>query len=259
VRSLGDNIDKDANGYVDDVNGWNFVSNDSDPTDEEGDSTHVPGTFAALHDGSGATSIVYDASIMAVRVLDEFGRDESWWAQPFVSCLLSPSIYPAERRVGRRGFRKHKGLLPILRVKFSADLPNGLAVGALIEASQLTYFGNKVGNSGTVQIDGPSEDVFSTMMGDTFGELYGTSMATGPAAGVAALLLSAYSGLTSIQVRIALTVGVSQSIVGLDSIGALNALWRFPLDRPSPRLLLPVSTQDYVRRLMVRPPPEQLC
>ena len=45
----GDGIDNDGNGYVDDVNGWNFVSNSNEICTGEEDShgTHGAGTIAA--------------------------------------------------------------------------------------------------------------------------------------------------------------------------------------------------------------------
>lgn len=46
----GNGIDDDGNGYIDDVYGWNFVSNKSEITlDEAGHGTHVAGTVAACN------------------------------------------------------------------------------------------------------------------------------------------------------------------------------------------------------------------
>jgi subtilisin family serine protease len=44
TREVADNgIDDDGNGYVDDIHGWNFVSNNNNPQDDEGHGTHVAG------------------------------------------------------------------------------------------------------------------------------------------------------------------------------------------------------------------------
>ena len=40
-------VDDDANGYNDDLIGWDFVNNDNDPNDDNGHGTHVAGTIAA--------------------------------------------------------------------------------------------------------------------------------------------------------------------------------------------------------------------
>lgn len=77
----GNGIDDDNNGFVDDVNGWDFISNDNDPQDDEsGHGTHVAGTIAALKNGSqtdakgsevDTVGVAYNAQIMPVRVLGD--------------------------------------------------------------------------------------------------------------------------------------------------------------------------------------------
>ena len=42
-----DGRDNDGNGYADDVNGWDFLSNDRDPKDEQGHGTMVASVMAA--------------------------------------------------------------------------------------------------------------------------------------------------------------------------------------------------------------------
>src|SRR4029450_2561715 len=41
----GDGIDNDANGYIDDVHGYDFVNNDGNPMDDHYHGTHVAGTI----------------------------------------------------------------------------------------------------------------------------------------------------------------------------------------------------------------------
>ena len=69
----GNGIDDDGNGYVDDVHGWDFASNDNNPDDGNGHGTHVAGTIAADDNGIGATGVAPDATIMPVRVLGNNG------------------------------------------------------------------------------------------------------------------------------------------------------------------------------------------
>ena len=70
---LGDGIDNDGNGYVDDRFGWDFIGNDNNPTDSNSHGTHVAGIIAAANNGSGATGVAPDAQIMPIRVLGQSG------------------------------------------------------------------------------------------------------------------------------------------------------------------------------------------
>ena len=69
----GDGIDNDGNGYVDDVNGWNFYDGSghifTGASDTHG--THSAGTIAAAPNGSGTIGICYPAyvKIMVLKIL----------------------------------------------------------------------------------------------------------------------------------------------------------------------------------------------
>src|SRR3989339_331967 len=79
----GDGIDNDANGYEDDIQGWDFVDNDSDPspdiTEDFNDTVVSHGTVisgiigATANNGLGIAGINWDISIMPLRVLGEQG------------------------------------------------------------------------------------------------------------------------------------------------------------------------------------------
>lgn len=67
-------IDDDLNGFVDDVNGWDFVSNDKTPGPEETDPIHwhatfIAGIIAAPFDGTGVAGVAPNVSVMDIRVL----------------------------------------------------------------------------------------------------------------------------------------------------------------------------------------------
>lgn len=71
------NIDDDGNGYIDDVQGWDFVSNDNNPMPvlaSEIHGTHVAGTIGAIgNNGRGITGICWQIQLMPLRVLNEYG------------------------------------------------------------------------------------------------------------------------------------------------------------------------------------------
>ncbi|MBI4354171.1 MAG: S8 family serine peptidase [Candidatus Omnitrophica bacterium] len=67
-------LDDDGNGFIDDVRGWDFVSNDADPMDDNGHGTHVAGTIAAVGNNTyGIIGVAPKAKIMPVKFLDAGG------------------------------------------------------------------------------------------------------------------------------------------------------------------------------------------
>jgi hypothetical protein len=82
----GNNIDDDKNGYIDDIYGWDFVNNVSDPSPkfenytDEGvlHGTIVAGVAAASgNNGVGVTGVSWDAKIMSLKALDDTGSGDT--------------------------------------------------------------------------------------------------------------------------------------------------------------------------------------
>ena len=68
-ETANDGIDDDGNGFVDDVNGWDFDGKDRNPNPPRRDShgTHVAGVIAAQHDGVGIAGLCPNCRIMPLR------------------------------------------------------------------------------------------------------------------------------------------------------------------------------------------------
>ncbi|MHC4790255.1 MAG: S8 family serine peptidase [Planctomycetota bacterium] len=67
-------LDDDGNGYVDDIYGYDFINDDSDPSDDNGHGTHCSGIIAAEgNNGRDIAGICWDARIMALKFLDYDG------------------------------------------------------------------------------------------------------------------------------------------------------------------------------------------
>ena len=69
----GNGLDDDNNGYVDDVYGYDFVNNDSDPMDDHGHGTHCAGIAAADANSVGIVGGNPAARVMALKFLNERG------------------------------------------------------------------------------------------------------------------------------------------------------------------------------------------
>jgi subtilisin family serine protease len=97
----GNSIDDDANGFVDDVHGYDFVgasadapTSDSDPTDDNlisgGHGVHTAGTMgAAGNNGVGITGVAQNVRVMPLRVCANSAASENDTRCPFSSQIAA--------------------------------------------------------------------------------------------------------------------------------------------------------------------------
>jgi len=70
----GNNIDDDGNGYIDDIYGYDFCNNDSNPFDDHGHGTHCAGIAGAVgNNGIGIAGVAWNCKIMALKFLSARG------------------------------------------------------------------------------------------------------------------------------------------------------------------------------------------
>lgn len=222
-----DGVDNDGNGYIDDVLGWNFVEDNNNPmdTDESGHGTHVAGTIAAENNDFGVTGVAYNANIMSLRVLgDEGGTNadiaEAIYyavdngAQVINLSLGGPTIAP-EIEAALAYAASNNVLTVSASGNESSPVPGypaayateyGLAVGAVDSNGNVADFSNGAGTDSDMQfVVAPGVEIYSTLPGNTYGALDGTSMASPHVAGVAALMLSANPDLTAEEIQTIIT------------------------------------------------------
>lgn len=247
----GNNIDDDNNGFVDDVNGFDFGSGDSNPMDFVGHGTHVAGTVGAVGDnGSGVAGVNWDVSLMALKIGTDTGGPTSSGAIAAINyavamgATVSNHSYTVPRSVALENAvinardnnhiivaaagnsSRNNDFLPSFPASFSQD--NVIAVAATDSADQLAGFSNFGVNS--VDIGAPGVDIFSTV--PTAGSIFyptpnyefsdGTSMASPMVAGAVALLRSVVPTIPYTQVISALYQGADRlpSLAGRVATGA---------------------------------------
>lgn len=250
----GNGIDDDNDGFVDDVNGADFVDHDGTPNDAAGHGSHVAGTIAAEADNNlGGAGVAPDAKIMPLRFLDANGAGNVGDAISAISYAVahgadvinaswggpdySPPLEDAIRRAGDAGVvvvaaagneSSDNDTTPSYPA--SMPLPNVISVAASDRQDQLASYSNYGGS--TVDVAAPGSEILSTV-GDSFGYMSGTSMAAPHVTGIVALLRGYNKSTSAAAIVTAITVGarpvpaLSGKVKGngvADVIGSFKAL-----------------------------------
>ncbi len=233
----GDGIDNDANGFVDDVRGWDFANADADPMDDDGHGTHVSGTIGAVGNNAiGVTGVNWRVSIMGLKFLDAEGngytsdavaavkyatrmrRDfgvnvvaiNASWGGETRSTALANAIAAA----GRAGIlfvtaagneSSNNDRTPSYPANLSDD--SVIAVAATNHSNRLAAFSNY--GSTTVDLAAPGVGILSTVPGGGYASFSGTSMATPYVTGTVALMAAANPRATAAEIRSALLATVT--------------------------------------------------
>ncbi|MFN3650806.1 MAG: S8 family peptidase [Armatimonadota bacterium] len=202
--------------------GYDFVNDDDHPNDDHGHGTHVAGTIAeSTNNGEGAAGLAFEATIMPLKVLDEFGMgtnadiaDAVRFAADHGADIINMSLGGSRPDAVLHEACKYavkKGVLIVCAagnsmrgpVGYPAAFPECLAVSAVGPSGDLTFY-SSVGKQVGIAAPGGeyrSEDerengvLQNTVpMGiredDGYYALQGTSMASPHVAATAALVMS---------------------------------------------------------------------
>lgn len=219
----GNSIDDDGNGYVDDVNGYNFASSLSSPAAENGAShgTHVAGLAAAQADnGIGISGVMgRHAKIM---VLNVFGQSASSSGASIINAINYAAAKGAKvinMSLGGSGTASSVNSAMVNAVAagsfiaiaagnnsqlvtsgnfyypmgYAKDISGAMSVGS-VDATSLALSSFSNYSTTYVEIGAPGSNaatggVYSTYPTNTYTYLQGTSMASPVLAGAAALVI----------------------------------------------------------------------
>ena len=220
----GNGIDDDNNGYIDDVQGWDFCENDSsvhNPANlnDEQHGTHVAGIIAAVKDNSmGIAGVASNAKIMplkaftggtaytseiiaAIEYASQMGVKivNCSWGNMVDNPALRDTISNSEMlfvcAAGNSGL--NIDVTPVYPASY--DFPNILTVASINRDGDLSSFSNY--GTSSVDVTAPGEGILSTLPGDQYGQMSGTSMAAPFVSGEAALVYSIFENLSTNKVK----------------------------------------------------------
>lgn len=252
---IADNgADDDANGFIDDVYGWDFVA--GRPAEFAIDhATHVAGIAAAAGNNSvGIAGVDWGARIMSVRVLANLANEEKV-AQGIIYALengadiinLSIAGPPSEIVAGAIEEAYASGVVVVAAAGNSgrdttnrwwypacaepADVNMVIGVAATSEAGEPASFSNY---GDCVDVAAPGEDILSTVLRrnrDSYDTMSGTSMSAPFVTGTVGLYRSLHPNATAAE-AISAIVSTRAPFAGsdLDDIAEWTARYKGKLD-----------------------------
>lgn len=234
--------DDDGNGYVDDMNGWDFANNNSTVYDGIADDhgTHLAGTIGAMGANSrGVAGVCWNVKMISLKFMTNTGgttanaikaidyltdlknrhrlnivASNNSWSGGGYSLSLQQAIERANAAGilfiagAGNGGSDQVGDNNDAVATYPASYPNAniIAVAAITAAGSRASFSNFGAKS--VDIGAPGAGIWSTVPGSgntsSYASYNGTSMATPHVTGAVALYKSLYPAATATQIRSAI-------------------------------------------------------
>ncbi|MBM4093274.1 MAG: choice-of-anchor D domain-containing protein, partial [Planctomycetes bacterium] len=205
----GDGIDNDGNGFIDDVQGWDFYNNDNNPMDDHSHGTHIAGTIAAIgNNGVGVAGVAWNAKIMPLKILGSDNKGTVWDAVKALNYAVANGAHVSNNSYADMSHSSFRDAIaaageaghifvaaagnngrnidtdPIYPASY--NLPNMIVVAGTTNTDGLASWSNYGVNS--VHLGAPGVNIYSTMPAGSYGNKSGTSMATPHVVGTVALL-----------------------------------------------------------------------
>lgn len=266
-------VDDDENGFIDDVYGWNFITNTADPMDDNGHGTHCSGIIGAKgNDEKGIVGVAWNTRIMALKFLDEHGEgtlenairaidysikngakvlNNSWGGGEF-SEMLKEAIERSNQNgqvfVAAAGNDSSNNDTNE-SYPASYSVPNIISVAAIDNTGKLANFSNY--GKRKVHLGAPGVNILSSVK-DDYKSWSGTSMAAPHVSGAATLLASQYPDMNGVDIKSTI-LNSAKPIKGLKGktltggmLDAYNALLKIELGPDMNDPMNWTQSQEYV-------------
>ena len=225
----GDGIDNDGNGYIDDAYGWNFYDNNAQvfTGTDDNHGTHSAGTIAAARNGVGTVGIC-DPAYVKIMVIKTLGTSSGVgtvsnvvkairYAQANGASICNLSFGTMKYSEELYQAIKDSGMLFIVAAGNGDASGNGYSIDEqpmypasfeldnIISVANLRFDGqlDHASNYGVKSVDlaAPGNYILSTITGNDYAYMSGTSMAAPMVTGTAAMLYSCDASLSLMDVR----------------------------------------------------------
>jgi subtilisin family serine protease len=203
----GNNIDDDNNGYIDDINGYDVASNDNNPNPPSSSfdhGTHVAGIVSARsNNGVGVASIGFSCKLMCVKSTTTVGQVTNGYDGILYAAVSGADVInmswggPGTSTTAQNivNYAAGEGCILIAAAGnddvntqfYPAAYNNVVSVAATTSTNTKASFSNY---GSWIDVSAPGNNIYSTTVGNSYGNKSGTSMASPMVAGLAGLMKS---------------------------------------------------------------------
>lgn len=229
---VGDGIDNDGNGYIDDIYGWNCGDSDGDVSYVSNHGVHVAGIVSAVTDNSkGVASVARNAKIASIKIFNSSGKSTlsyiieginyakkndiniincsfggAGWGSTSVSIVKSaieavPDIFfvIAAGNIATSTPQADNDKVAVYPSQLTKDLDNVISVANTTSSDELSSTSHYGATS--VDIAAPGTVIYSTIPTSSYGTMSGTSMATPMVASAVAVMRAVNTNISAKEIK----------------------------------------------------------